>query len=267
MCNGRNAVKLSEIISYIETLAPRALQESYDNSGLILGDTDACISKALVCLDADQNALDLAVKQDCQLVLSHHPAIFKSMKTFTEDSSDGKLLVKAIKNDVALYSAHTNFDSASGGLTDLLCDRLGLHNNRIIIENSESTEGGFGRCGTIDAVSGEDFIKLIKTKLSLPVIRFIGSIPENISNVAVYNGSYDAEILKDLLLTDADVLITGDIKYHDAQELIANSMFTIDAGHYGTEKIFVEEVAVILENKFSGLTVLRYEGADVFDFA
>jgi putative NIF3 family GTP cyclohydrolase 1 type 2 len=147
MCNEGNAVRLSEITGYIEMRAPLQLQESYDNSGLILGDPGTLISKVLVCLDPDQTALDSAVRQNCQLVLSHHPAVFNAVKVFTPDRHEGELLVKSIKHDLALYSAHTNFDSACGGLSDMLCKRLGLNNIKVIRQNI-STGGECGIAGT-----------------------------------------------------------------------------------------------------------------------
>ena len=98
------------------------------------------------------------------------------------------------------------------------------------------------------------------------MVRLIGDAPESVSKVAVFNGSYDRDILPVLLNAGPDAFITGDLKYHDAQELLLNGIFTIDAGHYGTEKLFIDEMSSILENKFPNLTVLKYEGADVFSY-
>ena len=117
-------MKLRNIISFLEEKAPISLQETYDNSGLILGNPDTEVSKVLVCLDVDIDAIDYAISQNCQLVLSHHPTIFKALKKFTDTTKESRILIKAIKNDLALYSSHTNFDSADGGLSDLLCERL-----------------------------------------------------------------------------------------------------------------------------------------------
>ena len=115
-------------------------------------------------------------------------------------------------------------------------------------------------------MSGEQFIKAIKTALSLDVVRCVGNIPERISRVAVYNGSYDREILDELRVIKPHAFITGDLKYHDAQELLENGIFTLDGGHYGTEKLFVEEMAKLLEAGLTGLTILRYEGKDIFTY-
>ena len=260
-------MKLENILSFLEEIAPLEIQERYDNSGLILGSPEAEVNKVLVCLDVDQKALELAARQDCELILSHHPAIFQAVKDFTSGTKAGDLLVTAIKNNIALLSTHTNFDSAVGGLSDLLCRKIGVSDVRILQRAfSLDREYGFGRYGNIAAVSGKQFVKMIKTKLSLKVVRLIGNTPESISKVAVFNGSYDRDILPVLLNAGPDAFITGDLKYHDAQELLLNGIFTIDAGHYGTEKLFIDEMSSILENKFPNLTVLKYEGADVFSY-
>lgn len=260
-------MKLNNIISYVEEKAPISFQESYDNSGLILGEPDLEVSNVLICLDVDKETLNYAVERNCQLIISHHPAIFRALKNFVGDAKESVLLIKAIKNDIALYSSHTNFDSAVGGLSDLLCKRLSMENIQILKKAlSENGEYGIGRFGNIEAMSGEKFLGFIKEKLSLDVIRYVGQIPEIVSKIAVYNGSYDSGIIEELIKLNPDALITGDLKYHDAQELVENNIFTIDAGHYGTEIIFVEEMSKLLENQFPQLQVLTYKGKDVFNY-
>ncbi len=260
-------MKLRNIISYLEERAPISLQEAYDNSGLILGNPETEVSKVLVCLDVDINAIDNAISQNCQLVLSHHPTIFKALKNFTETTKESSILIKAIKNDLALYSSHTNFDSAEGGLSDLLCEKLGLKNIKVLKKISYNTaEYGAGRYGEIKPTDGKQFINSLKLKLSLDSIRYVGQIPKKVEKIAVYNGSYDSDIINELIKISPVILITGDLKYHDAQELFYNGIFTIDAGHYGTEIIFVDEMADIIEERFPDLSVIRYKGTDVFNY-
>lgn len=260
-------MKLKNIISYIESIAPISLQEAYDNSGLIFGNPDTEVLKVLVCLDVDMDAIEYAISHNCQLILSHHPTVFKGLKSFSETSKESSILIKAIKNDVALYSSHTNFDSAEGGLSDLLCEELGLRNIKVLKTTSYgSTEYGAGRYGETKPTDGMEFINRVKTRLSLDGIRYVGQIPQTITKVAVYNGSYDRDIIDNLISISPVILITGDLKYHDAQELLYNGIFTIDAGHYGTEVIFVDELAKIIEERFSNLNVIRYKGKDVFNY-
>ncbi len=261
-------MKLDQIISFIEDLAPKAYQESYDNSGLILGGYEKEITHVLVCLDGDRAALERAVAHNCQLLISHHPMLFKAVRTLTDDTREGGLLTQAIKHDIALYSAHTNFDSASGGLTDYLCKKLGLNNVQVLRKTATLSSGvGSGRYGEISPVSGEQWIHDVKMKLSLRGLRWIGVLPATVKRVVVYNGSYDREILPDLKMIKPDALITGDLKYHDAQELMENGIFTVDAGHYGTERLFVEEMIDLLKQQFPGLTLIGFEGEDIFNYS
>lgn len=260
-------VKLNDIISYLNEIAPSTLQEVYDNSGLILGNPEASISGILVCLDADYSAVKKASELEYQLVVSHHPPIFKAVKVFTDETFEGKLLTLAIKNDIALYSIHTNYDSVSGGLTDILCRKIGLSDIKVLKPSSPlSPQHGFGRYGKINPQNGLDFIKYLKKTLNLDAIRFVGNIPDKIMTVAVYNGSYDREIVRELEEVKPDLLITGDLKYHDAQELLEKGLFTVDAGHYGTEKHFVEAMSELLEEEFPQLDIAKYKGKDVFQY-
>lgn len=260
-------MKLEQITSYIEALAPKAYQESYDNSGLILGGYRKEVTHVLVCLDGDMAALDQAIAHNCQLLISHHPMLFKAVKVLTDDTRAGSLLTKAIKNDIALYSAHTNFDSASGGLTDCLCRKLELSNIQVMKKTSTlNTDVGQGRFGEITPISGQQWIKEVQSKLKLNGLRWVGTVPDTVKRVAVYNGSYDRDILPELRMIKPDALITGDLKYHDAQELVESGIFAIDAGHYGTESLFVEEMVNLLKRQFPELTLIGYEGQDVFNY-
>lgn len=260
-------MKMREVVHFLERVAPLSLQESYDNCGLIIGEFDSYVDKVMVCLDNDEKAMESAVIQGCQLVISHHPAIFKAVKTFTGDTQSGKLLVKAIRNDISVYNYHTNFDAVKGGLTDLLCKRLEFVYAKVLKKLPAGPEDcGYGRVGILKPMKPEQFIEFVKSKLGIRNVRVVGHKTECISKVAVYNGSYDRDILGELAFHGVDALVTGDLKYHDAQELLERNIFTVDAGHYGTEKLFVSELAGILKEEFPDLAVVEHWGADVFSF-
>ncbi len=124
--------KLKEIIQQIETLAPPALQESYDNSGLIFGNTETEVETVLVSLDVNENVVDEAIQKKAQLIVSHHPLIFSGIKKITPKSYVERSLVKAIQNNIAIYAAHTNLDSVPNGVNGKICEKLGLQNCRIL---------------------------------------------------------------------------------------------------------------------------------------
>ena len=125
-------MKLSEIINFFEQTAPLALQESYDNSGLLVGDAKTEIAKALISLDVTNDVIDEAIKEKCNLIISHHPLIFKPLKKLTSQNLTERLVVKAIKNDIAIYAMHTNLDNISNGVNAILANKLGINNIQIL---------------------------------------------------------------------------------------------------------------------------------------
>ncbi len=259
-------MKLYEITSWIETKAPLQLQEDYDNSGLIVGDKNQEVVRVLVCLDMSERAMAFARDHGADLVISHHPGIFKPIKVVSPDTMEGSLLYTAIKGDIALYSAHTNFDSVKGGMTDILCEALGLNGVNVIKPACfDAPENGFGRVGSLEsAMDACEFIRLLSRTLGVSAVRSVGKAPKAISRVAIYNGSFDRSILQRIKAIRPDVLLTGDLKYHDALELDYHKIYTIDAGHYGTEILFVKAFARMLQESFKDLEILTFEGEDVF---
>lgn len=124
--------KLKEITGFLESLAPLNLQESYDNAGLIVGDYNAEISTLIVTLDVTEEVVSEAIQKNAQLIVAHHPIVFSGIKKFTGKSYVERTLLKAIKNDIAIYAAHTNFDSITGGVNSKICEKLGLKDCRIL---------------------------------------------------------------------------------------------------------------------------------------
>lgn len=127
---------LNEIISYLESAFPLSLQESYDNSGLIIGNPGANIEKALLCIDVTNEVIDEAINNKCNLIISHHPLIFSGIKKLVYYSENDNLVVKAIKNDIAVYAAHTNLDNAPDGVNKILADKLSLTNTKPLLPQS-----------------------------------------------------------------------------------------------------------------------------------
>ena len=124
--------KLKEITNYFENIAPLSLQESYDNAGLIIGDKNAEISSVLVTLDVTEEIIDEAISQKAQLIVAHHPIVFSGLKKITGKNYVERSLIKAIKNDIAIYAAHTNLDSVTGGVNSKICEKLNLNNCKIL---------------------------------------------------------------------------------------------------------------------------------------
>ena len=123
---------IREIISYLESVAPPAYQESYDNAGLIIGDPDTVITSALITLDVTEAIIDEAIETGCELIIAHHPVLFKGLKKLNGNTFVERCVIKAIKNDIAIYAAHTNLDSVMGGVNSKICEKIGLTNTSIL---------------------------------------------------------------------------------------------------------------------------------------
>ena len=125
-------MRIKEILQVIEALAPLPLQENYDNSGMQVGDSNKEVSGALFCIDVTEDVIDEAISLKCNLIISHHPIAFNSFKSLTGKTYVERCMIKAIKNDIALYAAHTNLDNATGGVNFKLATMLGLENVKIL---------------------------------------------------------------------------------------------------------------------------------------
>jgi dinuclear metal center YbgI/SA1388 family protein len=259
-------MKLYEITSWIETKAPLQLQEDYDNSGLIVGDKNQEVVRVLVCLDMSERAMAFARDHGADLGHLASSRIFKPIKVVSPDTMEGSLLYTAIKGDIALYSAHTNFDSVKGGMTDILCEALGLNGVNVIKPACfDAPENGFGRVGSLEsAMDACEFIRLLSRTLGVSAVRSVGKAPKASAGLPFITVPLTVPSSKESKPSEPDVLLTGDLKYHDALELDYHKIYTIDAGHYGTEILFVKAFARMLQESFKDLEILTFEGEDVF---
>lgn len=126
-------MKISEVINYLESIAPASLQESYDNSGLLTGDRNDEISGVLICLDSTEEVIEEAIKHKCNLVVAHHPIIFSGLKKITGKNYVERVIIKAIKNNISIFACHTNLDNVNNGVNAKICEKLGLINPRILL--------------------------------------------------------------------------------------------------------------------------------------
>lgn len=366
-------LKCEDIISVLEQEAPLRLQEDYDNSGLQWGNPENQVQKILICLDFTRDALKDAIDNQVQLVISHHPILFRPLKSIHTGIGKGAMLSDCIRNNITVYASHTNFDVADNGLNEYLAKALGLQNinglkihyqdslyklvvfipkdslekvqkavfsagagrignysdcgfsaigngtfrplenaNPYIGQTGESEivqeyrletvvpqsslnavikcmleahpyeevaydiyrleqqghEYSLGRVGSLqEKLNAGEFISLVKEKLNVPNVRTIGKTQNvEIQNVAVFCGSFDGDV-RALKNKKVDALITGDVKYHIAQELEEAGIFTVDAGHYHTEKLFIKAISEVLKNRFDDVIIIEHYGDDIFSFS
>jgi len=244
-------VKCQDIINYIESIAPPQLAENWDNSGMMLGDRNSIVNKVIVCLDVTPGVADEAISASADLILSHHPLIFKGIKSIIQGNLTSGTIIKLLKNDVAVYSAHTNLDAAREGVNDNLAKVLELTDIKYL------NEGGIGRVGNLTAPAVlKDFIQAVKKQLNIDSIRVIGNMDKKIRRVSVFSGSFDGN-WTDIIREGSDVLVTGDIKHHTALEALELGLTIIDAGHYATESAMLPRLIEMLSNRFPGMSIIR----------
>ena len=232
-------MKLKDVMGKLEELSPLAMAEEWDNSGLMCGRKDKEVSSVLLAVDATDEVIEEAVLSGADLLLTHHPLIFKSIRSVTEDSLTGRRLLKLIQADVACYAMHTNFDVI--GMADEAADRLGLKDPEVLevtFEDSLSKEG-IGRCGDLRvSMSLKECAEMVKEVFLVENVRVYGNLKDRINRVAISPGS-GSHMAEYALKCRADVLITGDIDHHEGIDALACGLNIIDAGHFGIEKIFV----------------------------
>ena len=238
-----------DIYSFIEDIAPYRLQEGYDNSGLNVGEMSAEVRSVLVALDCTAEVAREACQRDFDLVLTHHPVIFRGLKTLVPNDP-AVILAAGGKNALSM---HTNFDSAEGGMNDVLCKMLGLKPESALHE-----EHGVG-CGYVcecDGMNVRELAQRAKDVLGCRVVRFSGGERE-IRRVGVCSGS-GGSFLADAAEKGCQVLLTGDVKHDVFIDGENMGVSVIDAGHFYTENIFCEFIANELKNKFSGLSETNF---------
>ncbi len=339
--------KLSDIIGIVNKIAPPRLAEEWDNPGLQVGDPTAPVERILVALDPTPAAIRNAIERSCQLLLTHHPLIFKPLRRISAGDPTGSLVYTAISNGLAVFSLHTNYDIATGGLNDVLAGLLGVEEAKplkttaeeelvklavfvpkgheegvmaalfrfgppigaydecsfrgegvgtfrplagarpfigqvgsretveesrleVLLRKSDLTAAvkalcaahpyeepafdcypllnrgatlGLGRIGRLaEGVTLGEFASLVKERLQAGTLRIVGDPARRVRKVALCSGS-GASLLREASWQGADVLVTGDVKYHDARDAEALGVALIDAGHFATERIMAAAVA------------------------
>ncbi len=245
---------IKNIINLIESIAPVDLKESFDNVGLLIGSDDVEVTKVLLALDITDDVVEEAIKEKCNLIISHHPVIFKGIKNINNHTNLGRKILKLIKNDIAIYSAHTNLDSCSVGTNDVLFNLLELKNKSVLIENEDYKDCGLGRVGeTRSTVTLKEFIEYTKNKLNITNIVYSednNGLDKPINKVGLCTGSAsNFDYINRAKEMGCDVYITGDLNFHNAQLAKELDIALIDGTHYKTEVIVLKSLKEYLEKE------------------
>ena len=239
---------VNDILSFLDTLAPGDLAESWDNTGFALGSRDAEVTTILVALDPFEGVAREAAEVGADLLVTHHPLLFSPAKSLTADSSIGRTVLTLAANHIAAWSGHTTLDIAEGGVNDELAQILGLRDVTVI--GSENLL----RCGTVDAQSTEAFLSTIKEKLGTPVLRYAdGGKP--VHRVAVGGGACASE-MADAIAAGCDTFVTADVKYNQFWDARDCGLTIIDAGHFYTENPVTTVLAEKLRAAFPEVRVI-----------
>jgi len=246
---------LSEITDYLEEVAPLRFQESYDNAGLIVGESDMEVTGVVVSLDATEAVVHDAIEQGCNVVISHHPIVFRGIKKFNHNYYVDKAVISAIKHDLALYAIHTNLDNVlQNGVNEKIAQKLNLSNVRSLRPHPSTHletayQVGSGAMGRMsESLDGEAFIAYLKSKMGLKLVRHTRLLENKVSNIAICGGA-GSFLLPSAISAGADVFITADYKYHEFFD--ANDEIVImDIGHYESEYYTIELLIELLSKKF-----------------
>jgi len=240
-------MKVDELIKRLKVKIPEDIQESYDNTGAQILFNDDIIERIYICLDADMKTVPDAKEKGCNLMISHHPLIFKPIKKITTDESRSNILLNLISSRISLYSLHTNFDKI---MYSTLSDFLGFSGTTPLLNTQEIDGIEIGIGSFIKLEKEIEFAELLyktKEKLNLEFITYCGRENNPIKSIAFINGSGGGSIEKIINVYNSDCIITGDVNYHNAKYAIDSGKNIIDAGHYGTEIIFKKNLAESLE--------------------
>lgn len=246
-------MKIKEIIKIMEDFAPESLAGDFDNVGLLVGDEEREVKRVLTALDVDIHVVREAAQLGAGLIISHHPIMFSPVKGITAKEPEGRVILELIENKIALYSAHTNLDAADGGINDELCARLKIADTKVLERGAEGL--GVGRVGIISGgISLLELAKRVKRALNMGAVRYTGDGNDFVSRAAVCSGG-GGGLIKDAILSGAEVYITGDIKYNDARDALARGLRLIEIGHYESEILAAGLIARRLEKELSGIEV------------
>jgi len=238
-------------MEHFERLAPEACACEWDNPGLLVGWEDKEIQKVLIALDATDEVIELAVRENVQLVLTHHPLIFKPLKRINDQNFISRRVLELVRHQICCFAMHTNFDAAPGCMADLAAQRLGMISEAPLEVTGEmdSVPTGIGKIGTLpQKMSVEQVAELVKERFELPFVTVYGTeqVKVPVSRVAISPGA-GSSMIRPAIEQGVQVLITGDIGHHEGIDAAARHMAIIDAGHYGVEHIFIAFMKEYLE--------------------
>lgn len=245
--------QITHISEFFNSWAPFSTQAEYDNSGLLVGSQSTQINGILTTLDVTHEVVDEAIQHGCNLIVAHHPLIFRKLSRISPDTAIGSILYKLIKNDIAVLAVHTNLDAALNGVSFVLADRLSLTDQEFLTHHDTEKTYGYGVIGNLpESMSPATFLDFVCNRLGTSAVRYAGKTT-SIRRVAVCGGT-GISLASDASRLNADAFVTADIKYHEFFDF--PDLLKVDAGHYETEVHIAGHITERLLDKFSDVKVI-----------
>ena len=244
-------MKVKDIISVIEEFAPLSVQESWDNSGLCVGSPDDDVTSVLLGLDCTPALVDEAVAFGADMIVTHHPLIFKGVRKISPEDLTGEAIIKAIRAGISIYAAHTSADKVLAGVSGAMAERLGLKNVRILDEDGDGT--GLGTVGEFEVpMTSEEAVAFVKERFGLKVLKASKPVDGKIERVAMCGGS-GGSLIGEAMKSGAQLYISGDISYHNF--FTGPHFMIMDIGHYESEIEIVDILFSLIRKKFPTFAV------------
>ena len=250
-------MKFKTLLGHLNEMFPLKLAEGWDNVGFIFGDSDKLVSKTLVCLTVTPSVVQEAVDWGADLIISHHPFPFRKTNKITNETVEGAMILQLAKSGINIYSPHTAFDSADSGINQTTLEALGLTGISDLVEKPDMN--GSGRVGVYtEPTNLEHVIQVCKRHYGVDTLKVVGNKEDKVSKVATACGS-GGDFFSAAKARGVDLFITGEASFHTCVAAQSHGIAMILTGHYASERIAVEDLAVELNNKFKKIEFLASE--------
>ena len=254
---------LQDIINIIESVAPLSYQEAWDNSGLQVGDRNAEVHEALLTVDVTESVVNEAISMGCDLIVSHHPLLFRGLKHLTGATPQERCVMEALRHNIAIYSAHTSMDSYLHGVSGRIAEKLGIRDYRILIPSVSHAEVGLGVIGDLpQPMDNEEFVAFVARVFATPntSLRWVEGSCKQVRKVAICGGA-GAEFVEQAIAQGADAFVSADFKYHELQNAYQR-ITVVDMDHWVSEH-FTREIFEQLLSPYISTRIARADESPI----
>ena len=257
-CAGEGIVALTNvetIADYLQTLAPTDLAATWDNVGLLLGDREAPVRRVMTCLTVTGDSVAEAIEGEADLVVSHHPLPFRPLQRITKDTPEGRYLLDLAHAKIALYSAHTAFDSAARGINQRIAEGLELRNIEPLVVKEDDATLGSGRYGEAESpITSAELGERLKKFLGIESLRLVGAVDRSFTRIGIACGSAGS-YLEPATECECEALVTGETTFHTCLAAEAQDVVLLLTGHFASERFALERLAEEMDKAFADVQV------------